>query len=147
MPYCVGDKISIPPPRKKFMYLITFFPKFELLNSGCGISASATYLRVFTVRTPTPLIWKFQPIKLHYISLNFLVFEIFARPPPVCGESMDIFCNYTLKQSVTPRIIKNMATRTFLRDERGPSRCSVSWDQKCGKMPSNLSFFQSLIFE
>ena len=26
-----------------------FFPKFELLNSGCGLSASAAYLRVFTV--------------------------------------------------------------------------------------------------
>ena len=26
-----------------------FFPKFELLNSGCGLSVSAAYLRVFTV--------------------------------------------------------------------------------------------------
>ena len=26
-----------------------FFPKFELLNSGCSLSASAAYLRVFTV--------------------------------------------------------------------------------------------------
>ena len=25
------------------------FPKFELLNSGCGLSASAAYLPVFTV--------------------------------------------------------------------------------------------------
>ena len=27
----------------------TFFPKFKLLNSGCGLSADAAYLRVFTV--------------------------------------------------------------------------------------------------
>ena len=27
----------------------TFFPKFELLNSGCGFSVGAAYLRVFTV--------------------------------------------------------------------------------------------------
>ena len=27
----------------------TFWPKFELLNSGCGLSTSAAYLRVFTV--------------------------------------------------------------------------------------------------
>ena len=27
----------------------TFFPKFKLLNSGCGLSAGAAYLRVFTV--------------------------------------------------------------------------------------------------
>ena len=27
-----------------------FFPKFELLNSGCGLSAGAAYLRVFTVK-------------------------------------------------------------------------------------------------
>ena len=26
-----------------------FFPKFKLLNSGCGLSAGAAYLRVFTV--------------------------------------------------------------------------------------------------
>ena len=26
-----------------------FFPKFELLNSGCGLSASAAYVSVFTV--------------------------------------------------------------------------------------------------
>ena len=26
-----------------------FFPKFKLLNSGCGLSACAAYLRVFTV--------------------------------------------------------------------------------------------------
>ena len=27
----------------------TFFQKFELLNSGCGLSVGATYLQVFTV--------------------------------------------------------------------------------------------------
>ena len=26
-----------------------FFPKFKLLNSGCGLSAGAVYLRVSTV--------------------------------------------------------------------------------------------------
>ena len=26
-----------------------FFPKFKLLNSGCGLSAGAAHLRVFTV--------------------------------------------------------------------------------------------------
>ena len=26
-----------------------FFPKFKLLNSGCGLSTGAAYLRVFTV--------------------------------------------------------------------------------------------------
>ena len=30
-------------------FLKTFFPKFKLLNSGCGLSAGAAYLRVFTV--------------------------------------------------------------------------------------------------
>ena len=29
-----------------------FFPKFELLKSGCGLSVSAAYLRVFTVFPP-----------------------------------------------------------------------------------------------
>ena len=28
-----------------------FFPKFKLLNSGCGLSAGAAYLQVFTVHT------------------------------------------------------------------------------------------------
>ena len=32
-----------------FFHEKLFFPKFELLNSGCGLSASAAYLRVFTV--------------------------------------------------------------------------------------------------
>ena len=32
-----------------FRVFKTFFPKFELLNSGCGLSASAAYLRVFMV--------------------------------------------------------------------------------------------------
>jgi len=27
----------------------TFFPQFEWLNPGCGLSAGAAYLRVFTV--------------------------------------------------------------------------------------------------
>ena len=31
----------------------TFFPKFKLLNSGCGLSAGAAYLRVFTVYSPS----------------------------------------------------------------------------------------------
>ena len=30
-----------------------FFPEFDLLNSGCGLSAGAAYLRVFTVFVPT----------------------------------------------------------------------------------------------
>ena len=32
-----------------FFHEKLFFPKLELLNSGCGLSASAAYLRVFTV--------------------------------------------------------------------------------------------------
>ena len=32
-----------------FFHEKLFFPKFELLNSGCGLSASAAYLQVFTV--------------------------------------------------------------------------------------------------
>ena len=32
-----------------FFHEKLFFPKFELLNSGCSLSASAAYLRVFTV--------------------------------------------------------------------------------------------------
>ena len=35
-----------------FRVFKTFFPKFELLNLGCGLSASAAYLRVFTVIKP-----------------------------------------------------------------------------------------------
>ena len=30
-------------------YFQIFFPKFEFLNSGCGLSASAAYTPVFTV--------------------------------------------------------------------------------------------------
>ena len=33
----------------RVFFVKNFFPKFELLNSGCGLSASAAYLRVFTV--------------------------------------------------------------------------------------------------
>ena len=33
-----------------------FFPKFELLNSECGLSASAAYLRVFTVIACSPVL-------------------------------------------------------------------------------------------
>ena len=35
----------------RVFFVKNFFPKFELLNSGCGLSASAAYLRVFTVIT------------------------------------------------------------------------------------------------
>ena len=31
----------------------TFFQKFELLNSGCGLSAGLAYLQVFTVSNKT----------------------------------------------------------------------------------------------
>ena len=33
----------------RVFFVKNFFPKFELLNSGCGLSASAAYLRVFKV--------------------------------------------------------------------------------------------------
>ena len=33
----------------RVFFVKNVFPKFELLNSGCGLSASAAYLRVFTV--------------------------------------------------------------------------------------------------
>ena len=33
----------------RVFFVKNFFPKFDLLNSGCGLSASAAYLRVFTV--------------------------------------------------------------------------------------------------
>ena len=36
-----------------FFHEKLFFPKFELLNSGCGLCASAAYLRVFTVHIMT----------------------------------------------------------------------------------------------
>ena len=34
-----------------------FFPKFELLKSGCGLSASAAYLRVFKVLVSVVSAW------------------------------------------------------------------------------------------
>ena len=37
--------------------LFNFFPKFKLSNSGCGLSASAAYMPVFTVN----IIYFFQP--------------------------------------------------------------------------------------
>lgn len=40
-----------------FSWKTFFFPKFELLNSGCGLSTSAAYLRVFT--RVVNMIWLF----------------------------------------------------------------------------------------
>ena len=41
--------VSILDFFRVFFYEELFFPKFELLNLGCGLSVSVAYLRVFTV--------------------------------------------------------------------------------------------------
>ena len=51
----------------RVFFVKNFFPKFELLNSGCGLSACAAYLRVFTVYHLFTTIWsaKLMSMYLH----------------------------------------------------------------------------------
>ena len=47
--HCHSELHSMQKTSEDSLKKVFFFPTFKLLNSGCGLSAGAAYLRVFTV--------------------------------------------------------------------------------------------------